>query len=128
MQEIRKKKVESLLREQISNLIQKGEIKDPRINRFVIITKTDISKDLREAKIFISYLGSRNAREKIVNVLNNAAGFIQGKISKKIHLRSTPHLTFYLDNSLENAQKIDDLFTSINKPDSALHNEEDVFE
>ena len=117
MQEIRKKKVESLLREQISYLIQSGQIKDPRINRFVIITDTEISNDLKEAKIFVSCPGNRSKQERIIKVLNKAAGFIQGKLAKKIRLRFTPHLKFYPDNSLNNARKIEELLATLNKTD-----------
>jgi ribosome-binding factor A len=71
MWEIRKKKLESLLKEQISILIQKGEIKDPRINSFVIVTGADITRDLKYAKIFISYSGNLRARENEVKVLKS---------------------------------------------------------
>jgi ribosome-binding factor A len=123
MQEIRKKKVESLLREQISRLIQTGKIKDPRIDRFVIITGAEISNDLRDAKIFVSYHGSLKKQDNVVKVLNKAAGFIQGKLAKTIRLRSTPHLRFILDNSLDNARKIEDLLDSINKPENTQYEE-----
>ena len=123
MWEIRKKKLESLLKEQISILIQKGEIKDPRINSFVIVTGADITRDLKYAKIFISYSGNLRARENVVKVLNNAAGFIQGRLSKRVRLRYTPHLKFHSDNSINNAQKINDLLASINKSNKPDNNE-----
>jgi ribosome-binding factor A len=115
MQEIRKKKIESLLKQQISYLIQTGKIKDPRIDRFVIITDVEISRDLKEAKIFVSYQGSKKKQDNIIKVINNASGFIQGKIAKRIRLRYTPHLRFILDNSYSNAQKIEELLSTIKK-------------
>ncbi len=116
MWEIRKKKIESLLREQISILIQQGEIKDPRINSFVLITDADITKDLKDAKIYISCSGDGSARDNTVKVLNKAAGFIQGRVSKKIYLRHTPRLRFYLDKSINKGKRIDDLLAEIKIP------------
>ena len=118
MWEIRKKKIESLLREQISILIQKGEIKDPRINRFVLITDADITRDLKDAKIYISCPGDGSARDNIVKVLNRAAGFIQGRLSKKIYLRHTTRLKFYLDKSINNGKRIEDLLATIKIPEN----------
>ena len=63
--------------------------------------------------------------EGIVKVLNKAAGFIQGRLSKRIHLRSTPHLKFFYDDSLNNAQQIEDLLFSIKNPDNIDSTKED---
>jgi ribosome-binding factor A len=114
MREIRQKRVESLLKEKISEIILKNELKDPRLDEFITISRLQIAKDLKLAKVYISYLGDEKTHTIIVDVLNNAAGFIQGLLGKRIRLKHTPRLLFIVDRSLEKGfeitQKIKGLF------------------
>jgi ribosome-binding factor A len=114
MGEIRIKKVESLLNEKISEILIKNELKDPRLDKFITISKLIISKDLKIAKVYVSYIGEEEDHTTIVEVLNNAAGYIQGLLGRRIRLKHTPKLIFYKDDSIEKGfeitQKIKDLF------------------
>ena len=51
MQGKRLDRVNQLLKEEISTLLQR-ELKDPRLG-FVTVTAVDTSKDLRSAKVFV---------------------------------------------------------------------------
>ncbi len=106
MAEVRLKRLESLLRQEISAMILMGEIKDPRVERLTTITDVTLSKDLGHAKIFVSRFGEREKLEASVNALNHAAGFIQGVLAKRISLRVFPRLTFILDDSIEKGFRI----------------------
>jgi ribosome-binding factor A len=101
VQTIRKRKIESLLRETIGLMVLRGEIKDPRINQMVTITDADIAQDMRDAKIYVSVLSEDKSKDEIISTLNHAAGFIQKLLAQRIRLRNTPRLTFYRDDSLE---------------------------
>ena len=105
MSETRKKRVESLLREELSRIIARGRIKDPRLQRIYSVTEVVATKDLKEAKVYVSVLerseGERAARQSVVDALNHAAGYIQQLIGKAVRLRSTPRLHFYLDQAIE---------------------------
>ena len=115
MGEIRIKKVESLLKEKLGEILMKNELKDPRLDKFMTITKLLISKDLKIAKVYISYIGEEEDHKIIVRVLNNAAGYIQRLLGKRIRLKNTPKLIFYMDDSIEKGfeitQKLKDLFS-----------------
>lgn len=106
MSEIRLRKVESLLKEQIGCLLLKNEIKDPRVNSLINVTHITISKDLKFAKVYISFFGEREKLVAAVEALNHAAGFIQGLLGKRVRLRFTPKLTFILDESIEKGFRI----------------------
>ncbi len=106
MAEVRLKRLESLLRQEISAMILTGEIKDPRVERLTTITDVTLSRDLGHAKIFVSRFGEREMLEASVNALNHAAGFIQGVLAKRISLRIFPRLTFILDDSIEKGFRI----------------------
>ena len=57
MREIRLKRVESLLKEKISEIIIKNELKDPRLEGCITISRIQVAKDFKLAKVYISYLG-----------------------------------------------------------------------
>lgn len=109
------------LRDEISQLIIRSEIKDPRVSTFLTINRVEISNDLRYAKVYVSSFLADAQVAKGVDGLNNAAGFIQTSIAKKIRIRQFPKLTFFVDagmkegfemvqklNALEKEQKSDD--------------------
>ncbi len=106
MSEKRLKRVESLLKEEISSMIIKSEIKDPRVDPLLTITEIKVSKDLNYAKIFISYYGDKEKLKQLVFALNHASGFIRGKLGKRLHLKTIPKLTFNPDNSIERGFRI----------------------
>ena len=111
---VRQKKVESLLKEKISNIILQNKLSDPRLEGFIGITDVSVSKDTKYAKIYISCYGPTPSSQ-IIAILNHASGYIQGLIAKSIKLRFTPKLTFIEDQSLERGfnitQKIKELDT-----------------
>lgn len=100
MNEVRLKKVGSLLRELVSKLIMSGDVKDPRVTTMLSITKVDVAKDLTTARLYISSFMSDESVQEGVKGLNKAAGYIQKSISKRLKMRVTPRLKFYADNSL----------------------------
>jgi len=113
MAEVRLRRIEAALRLEISSMISRGEIKDPRIEPLTTITEVNLSKDMGHAKVWVSRFGSREAVSDGVAALNHAAGYIQGVLAKRISLRVFPHLTFLRDDAMENGfrvtQKLRDL-------------------
>ena len=114
MNQVRKRRLEELIREEISKMITFGEIKDPRVNSFLSITRVEASQDGSHAKVFVSSLDDIEGHldEAIVG-LSHAAGFVQSLIAKRVRLRLTPVLTFVADHSLkegfELTEKLKDL-------------------
>ena len=114
MDDIRRKRVEEELRSEIAALILTGEIKDPRINAFLSITRVDVARDASAARVYVSTFEEGEALAKGVEGLNSAAGFIQAAVGRKIRLRLTPRLKFFADEGIrrgfEMGEKIKDLF------------------
>ena len=106
MSEFRLKRVQNLIREQVSGMIMRGVIKDPRINTFLSITEVKVSKDLTYADLFMSSMDGQKRLAKSVDALNHAAGFIQHKLRKTLHLRTTPVLRFKPDNGIEHGYEL----------------------
>ncbi len=106
MSEVRQKRVESLIREHIAALIHGQTIKDPRVLPLAVVTQVAASKDLKYAKVFISYYGDAALRRQCVEALNHAAGFVQKELGARLRLRFVPRLTFLEDASIEQGFRI----------------------
>lgn len=85
---------------EISHIIQ-YEIKDPRIAPMTSVTAVQVATDLKTCKVWISVLGGAQAREKTMEGLRSAEGFIRRELAHTVNLRNTPELTFLDDNSIE---------------------------
>jgi len=96
--------------EEISKIIHQ-EIKDKDIG-FVTITDARITNDLSFAKVYITTLD--NDREKALNSLNKASGFIRTMLCDRVKIRKMPEIRFVYDESIEYGKKIDDIIERIN--------------
>ena len=104
MQGKRLDRVNQLIKEEISTLLMR-ELKDPRLG-FVTVTDVETSKDLRQAKVFVSVLGGEAQWASSLQALMNARGFIRHWLRDHLDLRVTPVLEFRADHSMEHAAHI----------------------
>ena len=104
MQGKRLDRVNQLIKEEISMLLQR-ELKDPRLG-FVTVTDVETTKDLRQAKIFVSVLGGEGQWSASLQALASARGFIHRWLREHLDLRVTPVLEFRADRSMEHAAHI----------------------
>ena len=107
-------RLNSLLREVISEVI-KRDVKNPQVSELVTVTRVEITKDLRQAKVYVSIIGSEKERKETLDALNSAAGFIGVHASKKVVLRFFPTLKFILDESVDHQMRIEELLNHINE-------------
>ena len=107
----RKKRLASLIQEEVSDLLQR-EIKDPRIG-FVSVTDVEVSGDLRHAKIFVSILDGD--KDETMEALQSAEGFVRTEIGNRIRLRHTPEVIFRYDDSIERGARIFEILEDINE-------------
>ncbi len=89
------------IRDEISRMILSGQIKDPRVSTFLSVNRVDVSGDLGYAKVYVSSFMSDKQTETGVKGLQNAAGFIQSSIARKLTIRQFPKLTFIADFSIK---------------------------
>jgi len=108
---LRPERVQEALRQEISIIVH-SHIKDPRIG-FLTITKVELTKDLRYAKVYFSVLGDEKDKKRALHGLNSAKGYIKGLIGDKIKLRFMPELDFRIDNTFEQIKEIKDLLERV---------------
>ena len=111
MSQLRVEKVQELMKQEISQIILQ-ELKDPRIG-FVTVTSVECTGDLREAKIYVSLMGSEQQVKDCWAGLTSSLGFIRREIGKRIRLRFTPELSFALDKALDYSAHIQELLIKI---------------
>ncbi|MBU0469803.1 MAG: 30S ribosome-binding factor RbfA [Candidatus Omnitrophica bacterium] len=105
-------RVNQQVKREISKIIQ-AELSDPRLE-FVSITSADVSKDLRNARVYFSVLGDQSRAEDAALGLNGAGGTIRGFLSRKLNMRNTPELRFYHDKSIEYSSMVEETLKEIN--------------
>jgi ribosome-binding factor A len=111
-------RLNSLLKEVISFII-KRDVRNPHVTELVTVTRVQISKDLRHAKVFISIIGSEEQKIETMNALKTAAGFIAVNASKEVVMRYFPELTFKLDDSVDKHMRIEELLQQIQQEKQA---------
>jgi len=111
MQGKRSEKVADLIRKEISEMLVKM-IKDPRIG-FVTITRVAVSEDYRSAKVYFSVAGTVEERQRSMEGLNSAKGYVRKELGRRIRLRYTPEIIFKFDPSIEYAIHIGEVIRHI---------------
>lgn len=114
-QDKRPQRVGQMLQEEISRLLISG-LHDPRIG-FVTITEVRVTHDLRHARIYVSAYAEQAEREESIAGLNAAAGFIKRELSHVLRLQFIPTLDFVLDQTLDGAQRLNEVLSAIDRGD-----------
>ncbi len=105
-------RVAELIRHSMAELLARGDVLDPVLEANVVtVPRVRMSPDLKLATIFIMPLGGQNGAE-VIAALERNKKFLRGEVVRKINLKFAPELRFRLDESFDNAAKIDALLNS----------------
>jgi ribosome-binding factor A len=104
------RKVNELLREVLSESLL--DLKDPRIG-FVTVTAVRTSRDLRQATVYVSVLGSERKRQRSLEGLEAAHGVLQARIANEVRMKRTPTLTFEYDPIVEEGVRMSKLIDEL---------------
>ncbi len=106
----RLRRVNESVREVLSDAL--GELNDPRIG-FVTITAVETSPDLRQARVYVSVLGSDKKRERALAGLGAAHGVLQARVARELRMKRTPQLTFEYDPTAERGVRMSKLIDEL---------------
>lgn|SRR5574344_1029096 len=109
------------LRDEISQMILRGEVKDPRVSTFISINRVEVSNDLCYGKVYVSSFLADAQVQKGVDGLNSAAGFIQSTIAKKLRIRQFPKLSFCVDTGMKEGFEMVQKLNALEKADKEVH-------
>ena len=107
----RPERVSEVIRHAVG-LFLTGDVRDPRIG-FVTVTGVDVSKDLAHARVRVSVLGADEEKARTLEGLASAARFLRARLSRELHLRTSPELRFERDRGLEHALRIERLLREL---------------
>ena len=97
----------------ISSEILQSELRDPRTDGFITITKVEVTPDLRFAKIFYSVLGNEKKKKLVAAGLKSARSFVKKKIANELKLRYATDIAFKVDERAEYRERIDMVLNKI---------------
>ena len=87
------------------------KLKDPRVPFMTSVTGVKMSSDLSHATVFISVYGDEKTKKDAMDALEHAKGFIRYEAVQEVKLRIAPELHFKLDNTLDEAARMDALIS-----------------
>ena len=100
-----------------------NELKDPRVPLLTSVTQVKMTRDLSHATVFISVFGSEHDKQEALAAIDGANGFIHFQMCKRINLRLAPELHFKLDNTLDEAARMDAIIDRVKAEDKAKREE-----
>jgi ribosome-binding factor A len=105
-------RVAEAIRVEAATFLNEGA-KDPRLVGLVTVTGVDVSQDLRQAKIFVSVLGTDTERAATFEALTSLAGHLRSRLARSLQLRLVPEISFKLDESVAHAARIESLLAQV---------------
>lgn len=115
------------IKQEIATMILRHEIKDPRVNEFLTIQRVEVAGDLAYAKVYVSSFMDDKAVERGAQGLQNAAGFIQSSIAKKLSIYKFPKLTFIADFSVRDGYEMVQKLNALEKESSEIKAEKESY-
>lgn len=98
-------------------MILRSQVKDPRVSSLTV-TEVDVTKDLRQAKIYVTSMVDDSIDiEEVMQAVDRASGFIRRQLAAVIDMRHCPSLVFAYDNSISEGARMSALI------DKALNKE-----
>lgn len=101
------------IRAAIAEILIRGELAHPFFeNLMVTVSEVRISRDLKIATAFLIF-PTNSDKKKLLKLFNDIAPQIRKLVTIKINMRFSPELRFVIDETADNAKKIDDLLNKI---------------
>ncbi len=117
-------KVSSLLKKEITLILQNDLENDLVKDHFVNISKIDLSGDLQHCKIYITSTAKETVRKEIVANLNTAKSSIRHNLGKRIEMRRVPEIIFKDDIVLDKGLSVLKLLDELKNKNQDKHNED----
>lgn len=110
---LRTERVASLIKEEVGTYFTR-EFRDPSYG-FITVTEVHVTPDLRIAKIYVSIMGNGEVKSRTMKMLEDHKGEIRSFIGSNMRLKFTPSVQFYIDETLDRVERIDQLIKRIHK-------------
>lgn len=106
-------RINELLRREIGTVLYRLVDKTEFDMSAMTVTHVIVSPDLHDARVLVSIRGHENERRKMLRYLQRLHSEIQTEVAKAVILKYTPRLTFVLDTSIEQGDRVLDILAKI---------------
>jgi ribosome-binding factor A len=117
METNRQKKIGGVIQRDLVDILQ-GEVRKNNITNLIIsVSKVSVTTDLSIASVYLSIFPQDKAPEILAAVKSNAP-LIKHDLSQRVRLqlRKVPNLVFFIDDSLDYIEKIDQALSEKENP------------
>jgi ribosome-binding factor A len=117
METNRQKKIGGVIQNDLVDILQ-GEVRKNGISNLIIsVSKVVVTSDLSVATVHLSIFPQEKAAETLVAIKSNTK-LIKHDLSQRVRLqlRKVPNLTFFIDDSLDYIEKIDNALAAKENP------------
>jgi ribosome-binding factor A len=116
MDSTRQQKFARLIQKELAEIFQR-DIKSYFAGAFITVTVVRVSPDLGVAKVFLSLMLAKD-KNALLEKINENRKAIRKMLGERIRnqARIIPELIFYIDDNVEYAAKMDEIFAKIPKP------------
>jgi len=109
----RQLRVSEMLRKALAEVFLRTSIDDPDLAGMTLtVSEVGVSPDLRQATAFVMPLGGGSGARGAVAALERHKKFLRGELARRVSLKFMPSLTFKLDETFEEVERIDELLRS----------------
>ena len=117
METNRQKKIGGVIQKDLVDILQ-GEVRKNGISNLIIsVSKVVVTTDLSVATVHLSIFPQEKAAETLAAIKTNSK-LIKHDLSQRVRLqlRKVPNLTFFIDDSLDYIEKIDNALSAKENP------------
>lgn len=101
----RQLRVGELIRRTLSDILLRGEVHDPDLNRMSItVGEVRVTPDLKIATVYVLPLGG-DGRDEALRALADNAGELRRLVTKEIDLKHSPALRFVIDETFDRMEE-----------------------
>ena len=104
------------IREELSDILTRGQVHDPGIG-FITLTRVQVTSDLQIARVFYTSLGDQKARKETARALDRATPFFRRQIGGRLRLRRVPEIEFRFDETIEHQDRIEQILQDLKNED-----------
>ncbi|KAB7732710.1 30S ribosome-binding factor RbfA [Rudanella paleaurantiibacter] len=125
MESKRQQKVARQLQKDLGEIFQR-ELPHSFNGAFITVTNVRVSPDLSVARVYLSFLGTKN-KEMLLDDIREKSRTIRQSLGERVRhqLRIVPELNFFVDDTAEYAEKMDKLFAGLDIPPAPEEDDED---
>lgn len=109
---VRLLRVGEQIRHILAEVLSRGDVRDDVLSTHIIsVSEVRVSPDLRHATAYVKPLGGGD-EDAVIAALKRAARYLRGEVGRRLNTKYTPDLSFRIDESFDEAGRIDALLRS----------------